>query len=63
MDPKSDSDFKYEEVDVIVPEHTPVTFEEINALLEKAMARMGVTITFEEFCIRTWRELEEHSKQ
>lgn len=60
MDPESDSE--YEEVDVIVPEHTPVTFEEINALLGKAMARMGVTITFEEFCIRTWRELEEHSK-
>jgi len=52
-----DPDSEYEEVDVIVPEHTPVTFAETNELIEKAMARMGVD-TFEEFCIQVWQESE-----
>lgn len=60
MDPKSDSE--YEDVEVIVPEHTPAPFQERKTLIEKAMARMGVT-TFEEFWIRVKQEQEEHSKQ
>jgi hypothetical protein len=44
-----DNESNYVDCDVIVPDFTPTTLEQTDALIEKAMQRMEVT-TFEDLC-------------